>query len=280
MLLICLFVMIPSTAFATDVSPTTWTSETKNGIYATVTITDWETHVHDLEIETPVDNMTHTEIFATFQFHGTPQDNCVYTADILHGGKLFMRSILDPSFQIEDSDGEGANKMTRSIHQSVAHKIGAAEIRLGFDYSVVVHGTVGGVQPIDGAAHTIVAEAGDGGEITPSGEIDVPGGATQAFAIAADNGYQIGDVLVDGVSVGAVSGYIFENVRESHTIDVSFIGSSDGNDSAALDIGGIEASDSDGGWTATHTVVVASVAIVAVAGVISTALIVRARRKR
>ena len=247
-LLLCLFGMMPTTVFATEVSPTTWTSETKNDIYATVTITDWKTREFDLEVETPVDNMTSTEIFATIQFHGTPQDNCVYTADILHDGQLFMRAILDASFPIEAGpDGEGANKMMRTFEQGITHKIGAADIRLSFDFSVVVTGTVGSVRPIDGGTHTIVAGASEGGEITPSGEISVPNGATQAFAITAASDYQIGDVLVDGISVGAVSEYIFENVNDSHTIDVSFIASSGGNNSMALGIGGSGVSGNNSG---------------------------------
>lgn len=42
------------------------------------------------------------------------------------------------------------------------------------------------------------------------------------YAITADKGYKIDDVLVDGVSVGAVSSYTFENVRTGHGISASF----------------------------------------------------------
>ncbi len=70
--------------------------------------------------------------------------------------------------------------------------------------------------------YTIVASAGTGGSITPSGNVVVSCGANQGFSIAPDACHTIGDVLVDGVSVGAVSSYTFSNVQASHTIAASF----------------------------------------------------------
>lgn len=66
--------------------------------------------------------------------------------------------------------------------------------------------------------YTITATAGEGGSITPAGEVSVKEGASQTFAIAAQEGYAIADVLVDGQSVGAVDSYTFENVTANHTI--------------------------------------------------------------
>ena len=70
--------------------------------------------------------------------------------------------------------------------------------------------------------YTIAATAGEGGSITPNGDVSVKEGASQTFAVAADNGYEIADVLVDGESVGAVSRYTFETVRKNHTIEAEF----------------------------------------------------------
>jgi subtilisin family serine protease len=78
---------------------------------------------------------------------------------------------------------------------------------------------VTGDQP---ATHTITATAGTGGSITPSGEVKVNEGSNQTFAITTNTGYEIADVLVDTSSVGPVSSYIFENVRNDHTIEASF----------------------------------------------------------
>ena len=70
--------------------------------------------------------------------------------------------------------------------------------------------------------YTITATAGEGGSITPAGEVSVKEGASQTFAIAASEGYAIADVLVDGQSVGAVDSYTFENVTANHTIAALF----------------------------------------------------------
>ena len=70
--------------------------------------------------------------------------------------------------------------------------------------------------------YTITATAGEGGSITPNGDVSVKEGASQTFAITANNGYEIADVLVDGNSVGAVETYTFDEVKANHTITVSF----------------------------------------------------------
>jgi len=68
----------------------------------------------------------------------------------------------------------------------------------------------------------INALSNTGGTITPSGDIAVNYGADQAFTITPEIGYHIADVKVDGVSVGAVSTYIFHNVTTDHTIEATF----------------------------------------------------------
>ena len=70
--------------------------------------------------------------------------------------------------------------------------------------------------------YTLTATAGEGGSITPAGEVSVKEGASQTFTITASEGYAIADVLVDGQSVGAVDSYTFENVTANHTIAALF----------------------------------------------------------
>ncbi|MFQ9908233.1 MAG: S-layer homology domain-containing protein [Acutalibacter sp.] len=70
--------------------------------------------------------------------------------------------------------------------------------------------------------YIIEAEAGDGGSISPSGRVSVSSGSDKTFTITADEGYTIANVVVDGKSVGAVSSYTFENVRQNHTIYATF----------------------------------------------------------
>lgn len=72
------------------------------------------------------------------------------------------------------------------------------------------------------ASYEISATAGANGTITPSGTINVNCGAAQTFTFTAEAGYAVADVLVNGVSVGALSTYTFEDVTEDQTIVVNF----------------------------------------------------------
>ena len=69
----------------------------------------------------------------------------------------------------------------------------------------------------------IVASAGTGGTIAPSGNITVAPGSDQTFTVTPEEGYVIEDVRVDGTSQGAVTSYTFTNVTEDHTMAVSFV---------------------------------------------------------
>ena len=71
-------------------------------------------------------------------------------------------------------------------------------------------------------AYTIAASAGANGTITPSGDVPVNYGGSQAFTITPATGYHVADVLVDGVSVGAVTSHTISNVTANHTIVASF----------------------------------------------------------
>ena len=70
--------------------------------------------------------------------------------------------------------------------------------------------------------YTITPTAGANGTITPSSVQTVNSGASSTFAIAANSGYKIADVLVDGVSQGSITSYTFTNVTANHTISASF----------------------------------------------------------
>ncbi len=70
--------------------------------------------------------------------------------------------------------------------------------------------------------YAITASAGVGGTIVLDGTVDVAAGTDYTVYISAVDGYHIADVLVDGVSVGAVSSYTFKYVTASHTIAASF----------------------------------------------------------
>lgn len=89
------------------------------------------------------------------------------------------------------------------------------------------------IEPGAAASHIITATAGSGGSITPSGSVEVEDGGSKTFTITPDDGYKIKDVVVDGVSQGPASSYIFSGVTANHSIGAVFV---QDNDPAAYTI--------------------------------------------
>ena len=76
--------------------------------------------------------------------------------------------------------------------------------------------------PIAPTIFTITAEAGDGGEIEPSGEIKVGAGGSQKFDITPDAEHIVDDVEVNSQSMGPLDEYTFSNVQSDGHISVKF----------------------------------------------------------
>lgn len=72
------------------------------------------------------------------------------------------------------------------------------------------------------AKYTVTASAGTNGSISPAGATTYLKRRTALYTITPDSGYFIQDVLVDGVSVGAVKNFTFDPLYASHTISATF----------------------------------------------------------
>ncbi len=136
---------------------------------------------------------------------------------------------------ITASDGSvvtmGSQDIARSGDYIVANSLNGAHLADTDDSWPLrlVGPAVGGSLSIKGIvriellpAPVITATAEADGAISPSGEVSVPYGMDQAFTIAADDGYHILDVAVDGVSQGPIEAYTFVNVIGDGTIAASF----------------------------------------------------------
>ncbi len=64
-----------------------------------------------------------------------------------------------------------------------------------------------------GCTYTVAATAGTGGTISPSGLVSASCGTTQSFSITPNDCYEIADVKVDQVSIGATASYAFNGVN-------------------------------------------------------------------
>jgi hypothetical protein len=77
------------------------------------------------------------------------------------------------------------------------------------------------------SSYTITASAGANGAISPSGNVVVSSGANRTFSMLPDPGYEVADVVLNGLSIGAMNSYTFNNVRGNHSISVTFVESED-----------------------------------------------------
>jgi hypothetical protein len=69
----------------------------------------------------------------------------------------------------------------------------------------------------------IAARAGANGSITPSGRVIVNYGGSQKFVFKPNKGYQIGQVRVDGVSVGKPETLLLGNIMRPRKVDAVFV---------------------------------------------------------
>lgn len=124
-------------------------------------------------------------------------------------------------------------------------------------------------------AHTITASAGEGGTISPSGNVVVGEGADKTFVMTPDEGYTIDQVLVDGNAVelsgivdeDGVGSYTFENIVGDHSIEVTFKKASQGGGNEGGDPGtGSTDKPKDDGLTSTGDNSMVAVAGTFVAG--------------
>jgi len=70
--------------------------------------------------------------------------------------------------------------------------------------------------------YTVTPSAGPNGSIAPATPQVVNQNANTSFTITPNAGYAVADVLIDGVSAGAIATYTFSNVTGNHTIAASF----------------------------------------------------------
>lgn len=72
-------------------------------------------------------------------------------------------------------------------------------------------------------SYTVKASAGEGGTITPSGDVLVAHGNSAVFTITPEKGYHVKEVLADNKAVALTDNqYTFTDVKEPHTISASF----------------------------------------------------------
>lgn len=141
---------------------------------------------------------------------------------------------LKYQWQIDRNDGKGFADIAGADRAS--YTTSAVDMTCnGFKYQCVISNSTGSVTtnaatltvtedvtPPLVTKHIITATAGANGSISPSGNVEVLEEADQTFSIAANDGYEIASLKVDGAAVTAATSYAFTNVTKAHTIEVTF----------------------------------------------------------
>jgi len=70
--------------------------------------------------------------------------------------------------------------------------------------------------------YTITSAAEGYGSLSPQGTHAYAAGDGQSYTMTPDRGYSLIEVQVDGMSVGAITGYTFSNISTNHTITAIF----------------------------------------------------------
>jgi len=157
-----------------------------------------------LYVEYSVETQTtdHT-IVSSAQQHGSIDPNG--DVAVAHGGNQAFTITPDAGYKISDVLVDGASMGPRDSYtfNSVTADHAITVEFINITYSIAVH-------------------AGSNGNISPAGTQSVAAGSSRSFTITADDGYHIGDVQVDNVSVGAVTTYSFDNINENHTLRAEF----------------------------------------------------------
>ncbi|HET8580125.1 MAG TPA: hypothetical protein VFL31_03925, partial [Nitrospiraceae bacterium] len=123
---------------------------------------------------------------------------------------------INIKFPIKKADASSsAINLSNAAGQTVGNTLNQGEV-LGYDAA-----RVSVLTNPDTASFTITASADANCSISPSGAIRVPGMTDQTYTITANTGYRVANVVVDGVSKGALTTYTFNNVSADHTISVS-----------------------------------------------------------
>ena len=129
---------------------------------------------------------------------GTPQT-------VVYGAEQAFTITPDPGYRIEDVLVDGVSVGPVTIYAFTA---------VTADHTIHASFAI--------ATFTITPSAGANGIISPGTPQTVAYGAEQAFTITPAVGHHVADVLVDGVSVGPVTSYVFQNVTADHAISASF----------------------------------------------------------
>ncbi|GFO59626.1 hypothetical protein GMST_19510 [Geomonas silvestris] len=176
--------------------------------------------------------------------------NAALSVSSITAARSFTANFAINSYPVTFASG-GNGTLTGSVSQSVVHGASATTVSavpaLGYHFvnwteagQVVGSGTALTLGNVTGArsvtanfaidTFTVSAASDAKGSVSPAGVSTVNYGSSVTFSFTPAAGYQVVDVLVDGVSQGAPGSYTISNVTANgHTVQVVFIPDGDLN---------------------------------------------------
>ncbi len=172
-------------------------------------VTDYtiRTVTEDITVEVSFAEVEHHTVTATAGAGGkvTPESKVVNA-----GGDATFTIVPDAGYEVADVkvDGISVGKVTS---YTVRHVVADVAVEVAFQriqYIVAFASGVGG---------KITVNEGDAAK-----NVKVFYGDSLTFVVVPDSGYEIEDLKVNGVSVGSVTGYTLENIKENVTVEAAF----------------------------------------------------------
>lgn len=128
------------------------------------------------------------------------------SAQVTHGSSISLQITPDACYEI-------AEVMVNGTLVAISNPVELTNVTA--DQSVNV--------TFNQLSYNIVATAGEGGTVTPSGTTNVLCGGSQSVTIRPDEGYGIASIVVDGVAVSVTDTVItFSNISADHTVAATF----------------------------------------------------------
>ena len=119
-----------------------------------------------------------------------------------------------PWITVNSSSGVGSGTISYTVSSNSSTTSQTARL--------IIAGSTFTILEAGQSPYAITASAGSWGSISPKGQVLVDPGAGKSFVITPDSGYKINNVMVDGISQGAIASYTYSNVQANHTISASF----------------------------------------------------------
>ncbi|PCJ62341.1 MAG: hypothetical protein COA79_04555 [Planctomycetota bacterium] len=206
----------PSIVSGTD---QTFTIEPNGGYYIKDVLVDGNS-VGAISSYTFINVLTDHTISATFQL-----SEIIHIINVTTGSN----GLINPSSSGTIAVANGSSKSfmieagsSYEILDVIVDGISKGKLSTYTFYNVTSDHSISATFAASALNHTITTSTVGNGSISSSGAVLVSDGGSKTLSFIPDAGYEVSDILVNGVSKGVITAYTFVNVLSDQTLEVSF----------------------------------------------------------